>query len=143
MKASLVQLSTQPLVTEREWTEDGIPVLTASCSLPQPSEPGGAAARSFCGRPGVLRLPAAVLFALCHGQPVAPLVFRMSVVSFHPDETHRMRLHCRQQRLPQINVFHRLFISKIICAKAIIPADNCYRMVSYQCFVIAVFCNRT
>ena len=45
MKAALAQLSTQPLVTEREWTEDGIPVLTASCSLPQPSEPGGAAAR--------------------------------------------------------------------------------------------------
>ena len=45
MKASLVQLSTQPLVTEREWTEDGIPVLTASCSLPQPVKPQGAAAR--------------------------------------------------------------------------------------------------
>ena len=45
MKASLAQLSTQPLVTEREWTEDGIPVLTASCSLPQPVKPQGAAAR--------------------------------------------------------------------------------------------------
>lgn len=45
MKAPLAQLPTQPLVTEREWTEDGIPVLTATCSLPQPAMVQSAAAR--------------------------------------------------------------------------------------------------
>lgn len=41
MKPSMPQLHTEPFVTEREWTEDGIPILTASVSLPQPTSPCG------------------------------------------------------------------------------------------------------
>lgn len=37
MKKALTALQTTPLVTEREWTVEGIPVLTASVSLPQPA----------------------------------------------------------------------------------------------------------
>lgn len=36
MKKILTQLSTEPFVTEREWTVDGIPLLTATISLPRP-----------------------------------------------------------------------------------------------------------
>lgn len=39
------QLQTQSFVTEREWTVDGIPVLTATVTLPQPVEAADAAAR--------------------------------------------------------------------------------------------------
>ena len=36
MKNKLTELCTESLVTQREWTVDGIPVLTASVSLPAP-----------------------------------------------------------------------------------------------------------
>ena len=36
MKESLTQLSTEALTTEREWTVEEIPVLTAAVSLPEP-----------------------------------------------------------------------------------------------------------
>ena len=36
MKESLTQLSTEAMTTEREWTVEGIPVLTAAVSLPEP-----------------------------------------------------------------------------------------------------------
>lgn len=36
MNEPLTQLHTEPFTAEREWTLDGIPVLTASLSLPQP-----------------------------------------------------------------------------------------------------------
>ena len=36
MKPHLMQLHTEPFTTEREWTVDGIPVLTAVVSAPQP-----------------------------------------------------------------------------------------------------------
>lgn len=38
MPTILTQLSTEPLTTERTWTVDEIPVLTASVSLPKPEE---------------------------------------------------------------------------------------------------------
>jgi len=36
MKHPLIQLHTEPFAAEREWTVDGIPVLSAAISLPQP-----------------------------------------------------------------------------------------------------------
>jgi hypothetical protein len=36
MRQSLTQLHTEPFAAEREWTVDGIPVLSAAVSLPQP-----------------------------------------------------------------------------------------------------------
>jgi len=36
MKTYLSQLETEALVTEREWTVEGVPVLTAAVSVPQP-----------------------------------------------------------------------------------------------------------
>lgn len=36
MRASLTELSTKPFAAEREWTVEGIPVLTAAVELPQP-----------------------------------------------------------------------------------------------------------
>ena len=36
MKKALAELHTEPFTTEREWTVDGIPVLTASVSVPRP-----------------------------------------------------------------------------------------------------------
>lgn len=46
MPTILTQLSTEPLTSERTWTVEEIPVLTASVSLPAPAEgAGGAVAR--------------------------------------------------------------------------------------------------
>ena len=45
MNASRNQLHTEPFVTEREWAEDGIPILTASVSVPQPVPASGRTAR--------------------------------------------------------------------------------------------------
>ena len=36
MRASLTELCTEPFAAEREWTVEGIPVLTAAVELPQP-----------------------------------------------------------------------------------------------------------
>ena len=38
MRESLLQLHTQPLAAQREWTVEGIPVLSAQITLPQPTE---------------------------------------------------------------------------------------------------------
>lgn len=45
MNASRNQLHTEPFVTEREWAEDGVPILTASVSVPQPVLLSGRTAR--------------------------------------------------------------------------------------------------
>lgn len=46
MKSSLLQLHTEPLIIEREWESDGIPVLSATVSIPHPvSSEGGAGRR--------------------------------------------------------------------------------------------------
>lgn len=39
IKKNLTQLHTEPLSAEREWTVDGIPVLSAEATLPQPDPP--------------------------------------------------------------------------------------------------------
>lgn len=44
MKESLMQLRTESFVAEREWTVDGIPVLSAVVSLPRPVPAAGRAA---------------------------------------------------------------------------------------------------
>ena len=36
MKTCLTELRTEPFAAEREWTVEGIPVLTAAVELPQP-----------------------------------------------------------------------------------------------------------
>ena len=36
MKGYLTQLHTEPHTTEREWTLDGLPILTASVTVPKP-----------------------------------------------------------------------------------------------------------
>ncbi len=45
MKQVLTELVTEPFAAEREWTVEGIPVLTASVSLPTPVPASGSAAR--------------------------------------------------------------------------------------------------
>lgn len=45
MRESLTELHTEPFVAEREWTVDGIPVLTASVSVPQPVPVAGQVSR--------------------------------------------------------------------------------------------------
>lgn len=45
MKTYLSQLETETFVTEREWTVEGVPVLTAAVSLPQPTSAEHHAAR--------------------------------------------------------------------------------------------------
>ncbi|WP_295582813.1 RsiV family protein [uncultured Oscillibacter sp.] len=46
MKKGLAELHTEPFTAEREWAVEGIPVLTASVSLPQPvGEEGGVSRR--------------------------------------------------------------------------------------------------
>ena len=36
MRVCLTELRTEPFAAEREWTVEGIPVLTASVEVPQP-----------------------------------------------------------------------------------------------------------
>ena len=36
MRTCLTELRTEPFAAEREWTVEGIPVLTAAVELPQP-----------------------------------------------------------------------------------------------------------
>lgn len=45
MKKALAELHTEPFTTEREWTVDGIPVLTASVSVPRPVPAADSTAR--------------------------------------------------------------------------------------------------
>ena len=45
MKKGLAQLRTRPLTAEREWTVEGVPVLRAQVSLPQPEETADAVCR--------------------------------------------------------------------------------------------------
>ena len=45
MKERLIQLHTEPMATEREWTVEEIPVLTASVSLPEPVPAAGPVSR--------------------------------------------------------------------------------------------------
>ena len=45
MKHHLTQLHIEPFTTEREWTVDEIPVLSAALSLPSPTDEGRTAAR--------------------------------------------------------------------------------------------------
>ena len=45
MRESLTELHTEPFAAEREWTVDGIPVLTAAVSVPQPVPAAGGVTR--------------------------------------------------------------------------------------------------
>ena len=45
MEERLQEMSAQVFAAEREWTVDGIPVLTATVSLPRPTEDRSRAAR--------------------------------------------------------------------------------------------------
>ena len=45
MKTCLSQLHTEPFITERTWTEDDVPILTAAVSVPQPVPSSGRIAR--------------------------------------------------------------------------------------------------
>ena len=45
MKPSLSQLHTEPFTIEREWKHDGIPVLSASVSVPRPTHSGSSPPR--------------------------------------------------------------------------------------------------
>lgn len=45
MRESLMSLHTEPFAAEREWTVEGIPVLTASVTVPRPEPPAGGVSR--------------------------------------------------------------------------------------------------
>ena len=48
MKSSLLELHTEPFTIEREWERDGIPVLSASVSIPHPASSKSGVCRRIC-----------------------------------------------------------------------------------------------
>jgi len=83
---------TQRFTIRREWTEDGIPVLTASVELPAPEDPD----RIACRIRRYYRLQARAYLRYCEHQllPYAKAAYRAALAASAPLPCFRAELNC-------------------------------------------------
>ena len=99
MKQSLMELHTEAFTAEREWTVEGIPVLTASISLPQPVSVSDKCSRRIRR---YYQLQARAYLRYCEGWlfPQASAEYRAALAASAPlphvraELTYRVTYHC-------------------------------------------------